>query len=75
MTYKVHNILQSSFLHAQRVLETLDFIQKVITLSHKKFFTFLSILLTYGFHGGIGCTFDEFNMFFIVIEERDVVKI
>ena len=74
MTYKVHNILQSSFLRTQRAVKTLNFIQKVITLSHQKFFTFLSILLTYGFHGGIGCGFDEFNMFFIVIEERDVVK-
>ena len=74
MTYKVHNILQSSFLRVQLVVETFNFIQKVITLSRQKFCTFYSILLRYGFHSGIGCIFDEIDMFCIVIEERDVVK-
>ena len=74
MTYKVHNILQSSFLRAQLVVETFDFIQKVITLPHQKFRTFYSILLGYAIHSGVGCIFDKIDMFCIVIEKRDVVK-
>ena len=38
-THKGHNILQSSFLHAQFGVETIDFVHKVIALSVQKFLT------------------------------------
>ena len=75
MTYKVHNILQSFFLRAQLVVETFNFIQKVITLPRQKFCTSFSIRLAQAIHSGVGCIFDEIDMFCIVIEERDVVKL
>jgi hypothetical protein len=63
ITYKVHNILQSSFLHAQLGLETFDFIQKIVALPGQKFFTHFTFPLLYGFHGRVGCIFDEINMY------------
>ena len=75
MTYKVHNVLQSSFLLVQLVTETFHFIQKDIAFSHQKFCTFFSVHFAYAIHSGVGCIFDEINMFCIMIKKRDVVKV
>ena len=74
MTYKAHNILQLSFLRAELGPETFDFIHKVITLSFQIFFIFFLIHLGYAVHSGVGCIFDEIYVFYVVTEERDVVK-